>query len=294
MEVTASKSELSVSEGQVAFERGGQVIPVGAGQAAEATDRGVTLVASSAGPTNGEGRVIRELNIFPVAGAVSYGAGVAYDGKVLWVQTRYTNTLFKVEPKTLAPLGMQDVDVPGKKAWYGLAWDGESLWTIGTEGSKGKIHAVNPATGQLVKTLDGPGGVGLCGVAVGEGCLWLLGCGLGADQKVAWQVLKMDPSNGAVLGSWPVPAEIECWRNGLEYDHGALWIPGRITTNARGEQENELWKLNAADGSVLGRFTVRTTAVDMIEDLAMGDKDGEVWMIGQFRAYLVEFGSQSK
>jgi streptogramin lyase len=180
---------------------------------------------------------------------------------------------------TGALVGKVDVRLPEKRpAVDGLAWDGESLWL--TDLPNHKIHAVNPTTGQLIKTLNVPD-VPPHGVAVGDGCLWVSGSG-GTGANDRWKVLKMDPLSGAVLSSWAIPAGMTM-AGGLEYCNGVLWVTDEYT---------KMWKLNPADGSVLGSFEVRLPegASRRIQDLAKSGVAGQMWVISQYHAYLVEMG----
>jgi hypothetical protein len=98
---------------------------------------------------------------------------------------------------------------------------------------------------------------------------------------LSYSVLKVDPSSGAVVASWPVPAEVKgvagTVEGGLEYLNGAIWIVGR---------NNRVFKLSSADGAVIGTGLAPAHPYD----LAKSGTAGQMWMVEQRLVYLVEVG----
>ncbi len=118
--------------------------------------------------------------------------------------------------------------------------------------------------------------------------MWVSGFS-GTPANLVRNVLKMDPSSGAVLSSLPIPAEIDMIANPvgrLEYCNGVIWM----VENGRIGGQHKVWKLNPADGSVLGAIEVRLSDGQRIQDLSKSGTAGQMWMISRVGAYLVEMG----
>jgi hypothetical protein len=308
IEVFDAKTALAVSEGMVEFDRDGKILKVGPGQSAEASDQGLKMVAPKQEPvvppatpntvrTNGVGRVIREIPLF---GTVHYMMmyEVAFDGKALWVIEAWNRNpstgvdagcvLSKFDSMTGAQVGKVDVRLPEKdSSVVGLAWDGVSVWLAKPESRK--LYAVNPTTGLSIKMLNLPSDFVVHGLAAGDGYLWVSGFS-GQVPNFVWKVLKMDPSSGTVLSSWPIPAGIGMIAHPAgrqEYCNGAIWM---AANDQDGKGQHRVWKLNPADGSVLGSFAVRLPDKGRIQDLAASGTAGQMWVATRYGAYLVEMG----
>ena len=273
LDVVEMKTELSVVEGNVQFERGGQSLLVGSNQTAKASEDGLQMMPPR---TALVGTVIRKL----LLRSESPGRdGVAFDGRLLWMNTFASNVLVKVDPVSGSFAGRLEVNSGATPVHTlnGLAWDGTHLWVSAFEDdgplSKNTICAVDPATGRVIKTLDVPGTFGVSGVAAGDGYLWCVALDRGRPEVS--RVFKLDPSSGAVAASWAVPPEAggKC---GLEYMDGAVWVVNW----------NKVWKLNAEDGAVIGVLD----APEPIYDLAQSGIAGQMWMLGRMSTtvFLVE------
>jgi streptogramin lyase len=93
----------------------------------------------------------------------------------------------------------------GIDAVHGVSWDGEKVWFA----SGDRLNAVDPATGQLQRSLDLPADAG---TAFDGRHLFLL---------AGSRIHKIDPKSGKVLGSIPAP---DGGGSGLTWAEGKLWV----------------------------------------------------------------------
>jgi ferric-dicitrate binding protein FerR (iron transport regulator) len=283
IEVFDAKTALTVSEGKVQIERDGQTLLVGSNQTAEASDQGLKMLPPPV-PRDLAVTVIRKVGLPIEAHGLD---GIAFDGSVLWGcmtsmtgDGRTVSKLYKLDPVTGRLLGTVDVSACVQNA-RGLDWDGVNLWIGDSDGAK--LVAVNPATGRPVKTLNLVNDFALHGLVVGDGYLWVGGGQRqGVGKPPLWSVRKLDLSSGALVASWPLPAEVR-EAKGLEYFNGALW-----TANGETGAKGKVFKLTPADGTVLGSFA--TPEGDRIQALAKSGTARQMWMVGRDWVYLVDVG----
>ena len=133
---------------------------------------------------------------------------------------------------------------PGAPHVRGVSFDGRLIWFAGE-----RLHAVEPANGKMVRTLD---------VACDAGTAF--------DGKHLYQIaderiLKIDPASGAVLSTIPAPGGGR--DSGLTWAEGTLWV-GQY-------RDRKIHQIDAETGAILrtiesNRFVTGVTWVD-----------GELW-----------------
>lgn len=95
---------------------------------------------------------------------------------------------------------------PGVDMVHGVTFDGEFIWFASGE----RINAIDPATGELVRSIDV---VGHAGTAFDGEHLFQI-----AEDRI----LKIDPKTGRVLSSIPAPGG--GGDSGLAWAEGVLWV----------------------------------------------------------------------
>lgn len=135
--------------------------------------------------------------------AVPSDAGTAFDGRHFYQITG--EVIHKLDAKSGAVLAT--IPAPGKGRDSGLAWAEGKLW-VGQYRDR-KIHAIDPSTGEILKTIESDRFVtGVCWV---EGELW----------HATWEndeseLRRVEPATGAVLERLEMPAGAGV--SGLESD----------------------------------------------------------------------------
>lgn len=134
---------------------------------------------------------------------------------------------------------------PGVEGVHGVTYDGQQVWFA----SGDKLHALDPASGQTVRSLE---------VAAHAGTAF--------DGKHLFQIAenriqKIDPTNGQVLATIPAPGN--GGDSGLAWAEGTLWV-GHY-------RERKIYQVDPENGAVLrtiesNRFVTGVTWVE-----------GELW-----------------
>jgi outer membrane protein assembly factor BamB len=135
-------------------------------------------------------------------------AGTAFDGTHLYQIAEAR--IDKIDPVTGAVVA--SIPAPGKGGDSGMAWAEGSLW-VGQYRDR-KIHQVDPATGQVLRTIESNRFV--TGV---DGELWH-----GTWEGDESDIRHIDPDSGAVLERLEMPAGTAV--SGLESDGGDLFYCG--------------------------------------------------------------------
>jgi glutamine cyclotransferase len=171
---------------------------------------------------------------------------------------------------------------PGIDHVHGVTWDGRHVWIAAGE----KLHAVDPASGQTVRSIDvaanagtafdgrhlfqiagdriqkiepetgrvlatipAPGGGGASGLAWAEGSLWV---GRYRDRKIH----QVDPRTGAILRT------IESKR----FVTGVTWVDGELWHGTWEGDESDLRRVDPRTGAVLETLEMPSgTAVSGLE-----------------------------
>jgi glutamine cyclotransferase len=124
---------------------------------------------------------------------------------------------------------------------HGVTYDGQHVWFA----SGDKLNALDPATGDAVRSLDVPSNAG---TAFDGRHLY---------QIDGAQIRKIDPANGQVIATIPSPGG--GGNSGLAWAEGSLWV-GRF-------QERQIHEIDPQTGKVLrtlesNRFVTGVTWVD--------------------------------
>jgi hypothetical protein len=156
-------------------------------------------------------------------------AGVAYDGTVLWTcKGQSSSMLHKLDAVTGETVGTLDVGAVCSMP-TDIAWGDSELWLC--DYLYAKLHAVDPVTGQALRTFvlpDHPSQI-----AFGDGALWVC--------DIWGTVSRLDPDTGSVLSSFTCPGS-----GNLAYFRDALWMNG---------SDNRILKVNPENGDVLSSFS---------------------------------------
>ena len=181
---------------------------------------------------------------FPKPDGVPIGAldHMAFDGSVLWAAD-WHGILYKLDPSDGHLLGTLDVGTVCSSI-QGLGWDGTRLWLAG--GTDQAIHAIDPATGQMIRSFSIPGTIYPSGISFGGGVLWVMGA-VGAGGTI----YKLNPEDGSLLGTITVPAGVLKYCRELEYFNGALWMVLNGWDWDTGSEAGWVYKLDPADGALL-------------------------------------------
>ncbi|HKU98420.1 MAG TPA: PQQ-binding-like beta-propeller repeat protein [Vineibacter sp.] len=134
---------------------------------------------------------------------------------------------------------------PGIDSVHGVTFDGQHVWFA----SGDKLNALDPASGQIVRTIE---------VAARGGTAF---DGQHLFQLAGDRIQKIDPATGRVLATLPVPGGTD--GSGLAWAEGTLWV-GRY-------QDRQIHQIDPQTGAILRTITCNrfVTGVTWV--------DGEVW-----------------
>lgn len=159
----------------------------------------------------------RLLAIDPASGEVTRtlqhacDAGTAFDGKHLWQIAE--SRIDKIDPASGEVLA--SIPAPGAGSDSGLAWAEGSLWVGNYRGRK--IHQIDPATGEIRRTIESNRFV--TGVTWVDGELWH-----GTWEADESELRRVHPGSGEVLQRLKMPAGVGV--SGLESDGAELLYCG--------------------------------------------------------------------
>jgi glutamine cyclotransferase len=167
--------------------------------------------------------IVREYG--PFDGVDDVG-GVSHDGQRVWAATGSRLVAFD-------PDSGQIERTLDRAAHAGTAFDGKYLYQI----AEARIDKIDPATGDVLKSIPAPGNGGDSGLAWAEGSLWV---GEYRERKIH----QIDPDTGAVLRS------IESNR----FVTGVSWVDGELWHGTWEGDESELRRIDPDSGTVLDRL----------------------------------------
>ncbi|MGF6348382.1 hypothetical protein [Variovorax sp. W2I14] len=167
--------------------------------------------------------VVREYGPFD---GVDKVGGVTHDGQRVWAATGAR--LIAFDPKSGEQTRTLD-----RAADAGTAFDGKHLYQIAEE----RIDKIDPATGDVLKSIPAPGHGADSGLTWAEGSLWV---GQYRDRKIH----QIDPATGAVLRT------IESNR----FVTGVTWVDGELWHATWEGDESELRHIDPQSGAVLERL----------------------------------------
>ena len=152
--------------------------------------------------------------------------GVSYDGERVWFATgKKLRALDPAQKRLTAELEVA--------CDAGTAFDGKHLYQL----AKGRIHKLDPRSGQLLGILPWNGGADAAGLAWAEGKLWVA---LHRERKI----VQIDPESGDVLRS------VESNR----FVTGVTWLEGELWHGTLEDGASELRRVKPDSGEVLERL----------------------------------------
>ncbi|MHC4605993.1 MAG: C25 family cysteine peptidase, partial [Planctomycetota bacterium] len=217
------------------------------------------------------GDVVRE---WSMPSEIGRPYGCAFDGTVLWVSNYQTSrgVLYKLDPLDGHIVGTLDLSPDVTGIWE-IEWGGELMWVVDREA--GVIRGVDVSTGEVLKTFDPPNEYAPIGVAAGAGVLWV-------PDNSTLTIHKLDPDDGSLLGSIPMPPEIDpgCFQH-LTYFKGTLWTCPPY-------MDATVYRLSPEDGSIISTFPGPQRRCLGISN----DGESRLWMVSfdTRKAYLVDAG----
>ena len=167
--------------------------------------------------------IVREYG--PFDGAANVG-GVTHDGQRVWAATGARLIAFD-------PESGEHTRTLDRAADAGTAFDGKHLYQIAEQ----RIDKIDPATGDVLKSIPAPGHGSDSGLTWAEGSLWV---GQYRDRKIH----QIDPATGAVLRT------IESNR----FVTGVTWVDGELWHATWEGDESELRHIDPESGAVLERL----------------------------------------
>jgi len=183
----------------------------------------MTSKTDSPQPAARVAEIVREYG--PFEGVDKVG-GVTHDGQRVWAATGARLIAFD-------PGSGEHTRTLDRAADAGTAFDGKHLYQIAEE----RIDKIDPATGDVLKSIPAPGHGADSGLTWAEGSLWV---GQYRDRKIH----QIDPATGAVLRT------IESNR----FVTGVTWVDGELWHATWEGDESELRHIDPESGAVLERL----------------------------------------
>jgi streptogramin lyase len=180
--------------------------------------------------------------------------GVTCDGEAVWAVDGTGERLVRLDPES----GRELRALGGFPMEAGTAFDGTHLWQV----ANGRLLAVDPATGRVVRELPAPNGDDASGLSYAEGALWVGGYRGRTIQKV-------DPATGAVLRT----LQSDRFVTGVSFVDGELWH-GTGEPDRVGEDRSELRRIDPETGAPIERLRLpEGVGASGLE----ADRDGRLW-----------------
>lgn len=183
-------------------------------------------------------------------------AGLGWDGASFWVVSDYDQTIYKIDPATMTI--MDSMPTPAADWSFGLDHDGTDLWgdvdspeliyqlddsTGGVLNSFASPYSapngvvfdgfhvwhsaylsdlalMDPTSGTLIRTIPSPGNHVPRGLELYDGSLWVVD----ANGYVDDAIYRLDPSDGAVLGTYRPAGTGFGLIYGLVHDGSHFWL----------------------------------------------------------------------
>ena len=184
--------------------------------------------------------IVREYGPFGSTGRVH---GVTHDGHKVWAATGAELVAFD-------PASGATTQTLSCACDAGTAFDGRYLYQI----AETRIDKIDPATGEVLRSIPAPGGGSDSGMAWAEGSLWV---GQYRDRKIH----QINPETGAVIRS------IESNR----FVTGVSWVDGELWHGTWEAEQSEIRRIDPASGEVLARLEMPSgTGVSGLESDGAG------------------------
>lgn len=193
--------------------------------------------------------------------------GLTSTSKSMWVELHRDDLVARIDPST-----NQQVEVTGVPAHCAIAASGESVWA--TIAKRDLVRRFDASTGEAVDSFDVPGA---CALAVEGDTAWVASTGdrsvyvlqemvaepiriidvpadpfdIVLDETSAWVTSESDGGTLYRIDRSSYEATLVGQFAGISFDSvevafGSVWLNSRT--------EGHLWKLDPADGSVLGQI----------------------------------------
>lgn len=175
-------------------------------------------------------------------------AGLGWDGAFLWLVSDEDQTIYKLDPATMAVL--DTLPTPSANWTFGLDHDGTDLW--GDTDEPEVIFQMDDSTGGVLNTFVSP---------------YLSPNGVVFDGAMVWHsafsqdLALMDPATGLVSRTIPAPGNQA--PRGLEMFGGSLWV-----VDANTYADDAVHRLDPADGTVEAVYLPVGAPTELIYGLA--------------------------
>jgi hypothetical protein len=153
----------------------------------------------------------RAVDSFPAPDTFPWG--LAPGNNCIWLGDLWAMTIYKIDP--MSGTVLRQFTAPDQ--WTkDLAFDGTYLWASGNFGSS--IYKIDTISGGIINIFNSPE-INPLGITFDGTYLWH--ASHPGTNSEPTQVYKIDPANGQVLASFPLPFH---WANGLAYKDGHLLV----------------------------------------------------------------------
>jgi len=221
----------------------------------------VWVTAPELRPDGSRGNLVRiDPAINEIAATIHLGGpigGVAVGGGSVWVTLPDSgaSTVFRIDPTSDRVLG----SVPAAEGGGPVVYGEGSVW-ITNSWAGGSVTEIDPATGDVVDTLDVPSVQ-----AVGDGSLW----GATGDS-----VLRIDPDSGAVQATIPIARAQD-----VVVDGSTVWV----LVSPRSSDPTLFYPIAGTAGVVridptTDRVIGVSVALDDLQPIALAADDQGVWV----------------
>lgn len=191
-------------------------------------------------------------------------AGLAWDDPYLWVVSDASQTIYKLEPPTMAIVA--SFPTPPAVWSFGLDHDGTNLW--GDLDEPAEIYSLDDETGAVLTSFPSP-------FQAPNGVAWD-GAGLWHSGFLEDLAL-IDTGTGGVIRSIPAPGNRT--PRGLEWDGTWLWVVDGNTN-----PDDAIYQIDPADGGVVASYQPAGVPVALMYGLAF---DGTYLWLSDLNAHKI-------
>lgn len=215
-----------------------------AGDAARGGESAVgARIDGHSGSFTGIARVVATFNA-----PVPRPAGLGWDGSSLWMVSDQDQTIYKLDPATMAVL--LTLPTPAATWSFGLDHDGADLW--GDLDQPELVYRLDDVTGAVLSSFASPF-ASPNGVAHDGAMVW--------HSAFSEDLVLMNPSTGTIVRTIPAPGNGN--PRGLEIIDSSLWV-----VDANTYPDDAIYRLDPNDGGILGAYLPTGAAFGLIYGLA--------------------------